>query len=82
MQMGVITLKRFNVKTKKQMEKMEHNAINGHISIGVTIIMGNFARIDIDQLLKNGSTIISIIAGIFAIRYYIISTKNKKNGSK
>lgn len=66
------------------MEKMEHNYVaNGHISLGVSIIMGILARIDIDALLKHGSSIISIIAGIFAIRYYIISTKNKKkNGSE
>lgn len=64
------------------MEKMEHNAINGHISLGVTIITGILARIDVDAVLKNGSTIISIIAGIFAIRYYIISTKNKNKDAK
>ena len=60
------------------MKEMEHNAIGGHISLGVSIIMGILARIDVDAVLKNGSTIISILAGILAIRYYIISTNKIK----
>ena len=60
------------------MEKMEHNAVGGHISLGVSLIMGILAHIDISATLKDFSVIISMIAGIMAIRYYWISTKNAK----
>ena len=60
------------------MEKMEYNATGGHISLAVSLLMGILARIDVGQGLKELSTIISIIAGIMAIRYYYVSTKNKK----
>lgn len=60
------------------MEKMEHNATGGHISLGVSLISGILARIDISTGLKDFSVIVSIIAGIMAIRYYYISSKNKK----
>jgi 5-bromo-4-chloroindolyl phosphate hydrolysis protein len=61
------------------MKEMEHNyAGQGHVSLGVSIIMGILARIDVGEFLKNGSVVISIIAGIMAIRYYYYATKKQK----
>jgi hypothetical protein len=61
------------------MKEMEHNAIGGHISLGVSLIMGVLARIDVSATLKDFSVIISIIAGIMACRYYWVSTKKQQN---
>lgn len=58
------------------MAQMEHST-GGNIGLGVCLIAGILARIDVSQALKEVSVIISIIAGIMAIRYYYISSKQK-----
>lgn len=58
---------------------MEHNAIGGHISLGVSLIMGILAHIDVSATLKDFSVIISMVAGVMAIRYYYVSTKKQQN---
>lgn len=59
------------------MAQMDHST-GGHISLAVSLIAGILARIDISSALKDFSVVVSIIAGIMAIRYYYISSKNKQ----
>lgn len=57
---------------------MNHNLENGHISLGVCLIGQIFSRINMGEALKELSIVISIIAGIMAIRYYYYATKKTK----
>jgi len=57
---------------------MENNHVgDGHAALAVSILMGIFARIDVAETLKTVSLVISITAGLMAIRYYYYSTKKK-----
>lgn len=59
-----------------------HYAGHGHISLLVSILMGVFAwvgALDFSEVLKIAAGLVSVVAGIMAIRYYYYATKKIKN---
>jgi glucan phosphoethanolaminetransferase (alkaline phosphatase superfamily) len=62
---------------------MDHNDYSGHgnVSLAVSLIAGMFAWIgsySLPEVIKSLSMIVSIIAGIMAIRYYYYATKKQR----
>lgn len=58
-----------------------HQVEYGHISLAVSILSGIIAWINMleaAELIKNGAGIISMAAGVMAIRYYYYATKKNK----
>ena len=63
---------------------MEQNH-NGHLNFMLSIITGSVAwiqSIDVDTVVRTGSGMVSIVAGLFAIRHYYYSTKKTKEQLK
>lgn len=59
----------------------QHYADNGHASMVICLVTGFIAWIDTQSLsgfLKDISVVVSIAAGIMAIRYYYHATKKQK----
>lgn len=57
----------------------------GNASLAVSVIMGVFAFIssqNVIDLVKGAAALISVIAGVMAIRYYHYATKEKKQALK
>ena len=62
---------------------MDNNDYSGHgnVSLAVSLIAGMFAWIgsySLPEVIKSLSMIVSIIAGIMAIRYYYYATKKQR----
>lgn len=63
------------------MSDNNHNLEHGHASLAVSILTGIMAWIGahtISEIAKTGAAVISIAAGIMAIRYYYYATKKTK----
>ena len=61
---------------------MDHNyGEHGHISLAIALISGMFAWIGsytLPDVVKGLSMLVSIVAGIMAIRYYYYATKKQQ----
>lgn len=58
-----------------------HQVEYGHISLAVSILSGIIAWIntlEVAELIKNGAGVVSMLAGVMAIRYYYYATKKNK----
>jgi len=62
-----------------------NNVQHGHTSLAISLLSGSIAWLDaqtLDVNFKMFSSLISIAAGVMAIRYYHFNTKRIRNGGK
>lgn len=63
------------------MDQHNHYGESGHVSLAICVITGLFAWIgshSLNEIIKGLSMVVSIGAGLMAIRYYYYATKKHK----